>query len=243
MVDKALGILFSKTALLLLIGIIILGLATSCADTASPTPGDVTPTTSATPGEATPTASVAVPVPGAEPFTGSALQLDMGAGYELFLKIDGMDGESTDDQHNDWIDVLSYSHRVSRPAAGAVSSGSVRSAERSEHEDFTIVKQLDKTSPKLALFCCNGAHIAEVRLEVCSTTGDKQTYMEYKMTDVIVSSVSVGGSVESGDARPREEVSFSYGKIEWTYTEFDATTGKAKGDVKAYWDLTANEGG
>ena len=79
MANKAPGILLSKTVLTILAVTITLVLVTSCVGTGSPTPGEVTPT-----------ASVAVPVPGTEPFTGPDLELDMGAGYELFLKINGM---------------------------------------------------------------------------------------------------------------------------------------------------------
>ncbi len=163
--------------------------------------------------------------------------------FDCFLKIDGVDGESTDDKHKDWIEVLSYSLGVSQSASGAASSGGGRSAERCDHADFSVVKTLDKASPKLALYCCNGTHIKEVTVELCRAAGDKQKYMEYKMTEVIVASARPGGSSQGGEALPLEEVSFNYGKIEWTYTETDHKTGKPKGDVKAHWDLTANKGG
>ena len=81
-----------------------------------------------------------------------------------------------------------------------------------------------------------------VTLELCRATGDKQKYMEYKMSDVLVSSVRPGGSSKAGETLPLEEVSFNYGKIEITYTQTDQT-GKPKGDVKANWDLSANKGG
>ncbi len=230
MAEKALGRLLSKTALLVVAGIMTLALATSCAGTASPTPA---------PGEASPAASVAASIPGSGPFAPSPLEQEMATGYAAFVRISGINGESTDDAHKDWIDVLSYSHGVSQPATAAT-SGSARSAEASEHEDFTITKPLDKSSPKLALYCCNGAHITEVSLEVCRVSGEKQEFMVYTMTDVIVSAVSVTGSADSGDERPVEEVSFNYSKIEWKYTEFD-TTGKAKGNVEAGWDVTANK--
>ena len=29
---------------------------------------------------------------------------------DMFLKIDGVDGESTDSAHDKWIEILSYSH-------------------------------------------------------------------------------------------------------------------------------------
>jgi len=163
--------------------------------------------------------------------------------FDCFLKIDGVPGESTDDKHKDWIELLSYSHGVSQMSSGSASSGGGRSAERCDHQDFSVVKTLDKASPKLALFCCNGTHIKEVKVELCRATGDKQKYMEYKMSDVIISSARPGGSAQGGEALPLEEVSFNYGKIAWTYTETDHKTGKPKGDVATNWDLTANKGG
>lgn len=44
-------------------------------------------------------------------------------------------------------------------------------------------------------------------------------------------------------ALPLEEISFNYGKIEWTYTLLDHETGKPLSDVKAYWNLFTNQGG
>ena len=162
--------------------------------------------------------------------------------FDCFLKIDGVPGESTDDKHKEWIELLSFSHGVSQISSGAVSSGGGLSAERCDHQDFSVVKTLDKASPKLALNCCNGTHVKTVTVELCRSGGDKQKYMNYLMTDVIVSSVRPGGSAQGGEALPLEEVSFHYGKIEWTYTEIDHETGKPKGDISANWDLVANKG-
>ena len=162
--------------------------------------------------------------------------------FDCFLKIDGVPGESTDDKHADWIELLSFSHGVSQPGSGSVSSGGARSAERCDHQDFSVVKSLDKASPKLKLFCCNGKHVASIKMELCRATESKQKYMEYVLSDVIVSSVRPGGSSEGGEALPLEEVSFNYGKIEWIYTETDHKTGKPAGDVKAEWDLVTNKG-
>lgn len=163
--------------------------------------------------------------------------------FDAFLKIEGVPGESSDDKHTDWIEVLSFSVGVDQPSSGAASSGGGRSAERANFQDFSIVKALDKASPKLALACADGTHIKEVKLELCRASGDKQKYMEYLLNDVIVSSARPGGSAQGGEALPLEEVSFNYGKIEWTYTETDHKTGKPKGDIKAHWDLTSNTGG
>lgn len=162
--------------------------------------------------------------------------------FDGFLKIDGVPGESTDEKHKDWIEILTYNNGVTQPGSGSSSSGGARSAERCNHNDFVITKVLDKASPKLSLMCCNGTHIKEIKLELCRATGDKQKYMEYKLSDVIVSAVSASGS-PGGDSLPMETVNFNYGKIDWVYTATDHKTGKAAGDVKSYWDLTTNKGG
>lgn len=162
--------------------------------------------------------------------------------FDAFLKIDGVPGESTDDKHKDWIEVLSFSHGISQPATSSASAAGGRGAERCKHADFSVVKALDKSTAKLALYCCNGSHVKEVKLELCRSAGDKQKYMEFKMSDVVVSSYRPGGSF-GGESIPLEEIGFNYGKIEWTYTESDHQTGKPKGDVKAHWDLIANKGG
>ncbi len=163
--------------------------------------------------------------------------------FDCFLKIEGIPGECTDDKHKDWIEVLAYQHEVSQPASGSVSSGGSRSAERCDHGDFIVRKTLDKASPKLALFCSNGDHIKEVKMELCRAGGDKQKYMEYKLSDCIVSSVKPGGDAKGDDPLPTEEVAFNYGKIEWTYVETDHKTGKPGGQIMAHWDLHANKGG
>jgi len=163
--------------------------------------------------------------------------------FDTFLKISTIPGESTDDKHTEWIEILSFNHGVTQTATGSVSSGGGRAAERADHQDFSLVKSMDKASPKLALACCNGEHIPEVTVELCRATGEKAKYMVYKLTDVIVSSVSDGGSGGGSETLPLQEVSFNYGKIEWTYTELDHKTGSAKGDIATHWDQVSNKGG
>jgi type VI secretion system secreted protein Hcp len=162
--------------------------------------------------------------------------------FDVFLKIATIDGESTDDKHQGWIELMSYHHGVSQPSAGSPSAGP-RGAGRSDHNAFTIVKALDKSSPKLFLACCKGEHINEVTIDLCRATGDKQKYMVYKLSDVMVQSVRPGGSAKDENTVPLEEVSFAYGKIEKEYIETDHKTGKAKGSVKAHWSVVENKGG
>ncbi len=161
--------------------------------------------------------------------------------FDAFLKISDIPGESTDDKHKDWIEVLSFSCGVSQRASGSASTGGGATAERADFQDFSIVKTLDKASPKLALACAGGTHIKEVVLELCRAGGDKVKYMEYKLSHAVISSVRPGGSAQGGETLPLEEVSFNYGKIEWTYVQQKRADGSGGGQVAAGWDLEKNK--
>ncbi len=160
--------------------------------------------------------------------------------FDAFLNVDGIPGESSDDAHVDWIEILSYSTGVAQTASASASSGGGASSERADFQDFSVVKTLDKASPKLALACANGTHISEVVLELCRAGGEKLKYMEYKLTDCIVSSCRPGGSSGGAETLPLEEVSFNYGKIEWTYTQQQRADGSGGGNVSAGWNLETN---
>ena len=101
-----------------------------------------------------------------------------------------------------------------------------------------LVQAASKASPKLFEACCTGKHIKEVIIELCHATGEQTKFMEYKLSDCMVSSVRPGGS-SGGDGLPVEEVSFHYSKIEMKFTATDEK-GKPKGDVSAKFDLIKN---
>ena len=160
--------------------------------------------------------------------------------FDAFLKVEAIDGESTDSAHEGWIEVLSFSCGVDQPASASASSSGNLSSQRADFHPLTISKTLDKASPKLALGAANGEPFASATLQLCRATDDKQPYMEYKMTDVIISSFRAGGNGGS-ETLPTEEVAFSYGKIEWKYTQTKVAGGKAAGNVAAGWDLKSNK--
>ena len=161
--------------------------------------------------------------------------------FDTFLKIDGIPGESTDDAHKDWIEVLDFGHEMTQPASATASSAGGAGAERTDHKDYQVKKLLDKASAKIYEALCKGTHIKEVTIEMCRAGGDKVKYMEIKMEEVIVANVQVAGNPKGGHGFPSEVVSFDYGKITWTYTQQKRTDGSGGGNVSAGWSLIANK--
>ncbi|MHC4159186.1 MAG: Hcp family type VI secretion system effector [Planctomycetota bacterium] len=153
---------------------------------------------------------------------------------KAYMHVEGVDGECQDDDYLNWIEILSAGHKIN--------SGSGRGGV-SIHEELAIVKEIDKTTPKLALYCCNGAVIPEVEIEFCRADSGKdggKRYFKYKLTNVMINSVSpLYSHREGGEYTHIEEVTLRYEIIEWTYREYDEK-GKPKGDVQASWDLNTN---
>ena len=160
--------------------------------------------------------------------------------FDAFLKIEGIDGESRDSKHQNEIEVLSYEWQVEQPATATQSSLGGRAAGRANFGKFTITKGVDKASPKLFLGCASGEHYASARLELCEAGGDKQPYVEYKLTDVMITDFKPQGTRGEGEKRPLEVVSFAYAKIETKYTQI-SDKGTPSGTVAAGWDLTKNQ--
>lgn len=134
--------------------------------------------------------------------------------FDTFLQIDGIKGESQDDKHKDWIDVLSYSQKITPPAPPVPKPGP---APVTSHE-FVITKQVDVASPKLYEACASGKHIAKATIEVWRPTGKtSQKYLTIQMQQVIISSVNA--SSPSAKDSPTETLTLTYGSVQWTYTK------------------------
>jgi type VI secretion system secreted protein Hcp len=161
--------------------------------------------------------------------------------FDAFLKIDGIPGESTDDKHKEWIEILSFNYGVSQSTSGSASTAGGATSGRADFHDFSIVKALDKASPKIFEACTCGTHIKTITITLCRAGGDKLKYMEYKLSNSIISSYRPGGSAQGGEALPLEELSFNYGKLELSYTQQKRADGSGGGQVAAGWDLEANK--
>jgi type VI secretion system secreted protein Hcp len=160
--------------------------------------------------------------------------------FDAFLKVDGLDGESNDSKHKGEMEILSFHWGVTQQITGTTSSAGTFTGQRADLSPLIVTKQFDKASPKAAQACAAGDHFKSAILTLCRAAGDKQPYMEYKLTDVLISAYRVGGSGKGDGGVPLEEVAFSYGKIELAYTQV-GLDGKAGGNVTGGWDLKENK--
>ena len=145
------------------------------------------------------------------------------AAIDMFLKIDDIDGESTDAGHPDEIDVLKWSWGMSQSGpshSGGGGSGKVNV------QDMSITKATDSTTSFLMIDCCAGKNIGDVTLQMCrssSAGGAPLCYFTIEMEKVFISSMSIGGSSE--DEVLTETLTFNFDKVNFTYIPHDPVTG------------------
>jgi len=153
---------------------------------------------------------------------------------DVFLKIDGVPGESADADHKTQIDVLSYSFGITQ--TGTMSYGGGGGAGKANFGDFSFMMRMNKATPKLMQACAGGTHIANAIL-YCRKAGDKQQeYMNYKFYDLLISSYQTSASSEE----PTESISFNYSKLEMEYKEQDAKGGLG-GSTNFKYDIKQNK--
>jgi type VI secretion system secreted protein Hcp len=134
---------------------------------------------------------------------------------DYFLKLDGIEGESTDNKHAKEIDVEAWSWGESQTGS-SVPGGGGGGAGKVSMQDFSFVMKFNKASPKLMLACATGKHIKSARLAVRRAGQGQQDYLTFTFLDVLVSSYQTGGAEASG-LTPVDQVSLRYAKVEVEY--------------------------
>lgn len=157
------------------------------------------------------------------------------AGDPLFLKIDGVKGESQDDKHPDELVIESYS--LGAKTAGTSVGGGGAGAGKVSFQDITFTAPISVASPVLLQAAATGKHFKSAVLVAEKGPGGK--YLQVVLTDVVVTSYVSQGS--SSDAVPTDTFSLSFSKIEIDVFGKDAKGG-SKGAVKGCFDLKASTG-
>ena len=159
------------------------------------------------------------------------------AKVDYFLKIKGIDGESTDEKHKGEIELISYS--LGGTNAGSFQSGGGGGSGKVALHDFTFVKKVDKSSAKLFAAMCAGDHYDDATL-VCRRAGkEQQEFLTVALTQVIVSSFKHLGS-EGAETIPNDTVTLNFGKVEFKYKE-QKPDGSLGGEIIGGWDQTKNK--
>lgn len=161
------------------------------------------------------------------------------AASDIHLKIGDIKGESTDDKHKDEIDVETWAWGASNP--GSTPPGGGGGTGRVTFSDLSFMHRMDKASPNLWKACATGQRIRDATLTSAKQGKGPQDFLIIKMSDVLITSVSVSEANGAG-AVPMEQVSMKFGKVDLEYKPQKAD-GSLDAGVHFKFDIKANKEG
>lgn len=152
-----------------------------------------------------------------------------GPDADIFMKIDGIEGESSDDKHKGAIELESFSFGVANPGSQAVGGAG---GGKAAFQSFSFVKRYDRSSPVLFRAAATGEHIKKATLTFRRPGGEGETFLKYTFSNLLVDDYRHGGSAA---AETLDQVSFDYNKVS---VEYKSPLGAS---IKAGYDLKANK--
>jgi type VI secretion system secreted protein Hcp len=141
---------------------------------------------------------------------------------DMFLRLDGIKGESQDHKHKDEIHIESFSWGMNQ--TGAHSTGGGGGAGKVNVHDISVTKFVDKSSAALMLHCANG----EKPLE----------YLKIKLNDIIVSGIQHAG--HAGGDLLTENVTLNFAKF-WVEYQEQKPDGSGQPGGEMGFDIKANQ--
>jgi type VI secretion system secreted protein Hcp len=137
---------------------------------------------------------------------------------EMFLKLDGVVGESLDEaspkSHKNEIEIKAWSWVTTNDVKWDINQGG--QSTKVHVQDVVIDKVCDAATVTLYQFCVTGKHFKSATITCRKNNGDqKLEYLILELTDVMVTSVQFAGSGD--DQFLPEKVQLSFAQYKLTY--------------------------
>lgn len=134
---------------------------------------------------------------------------------DMFMRIEGVNGESKDSNHKNWTDIQSFKWGAEQP--GSMSTGGGGGAGKVNFDDLIVVAAIDKAAPTVLKNCAVGQHLSKVEISVCKAGGAQVEYSRTTLEDVLITAVKFVGTQENESLMM--EYSFQAAKVKNQYWE------------------------
>jgi type VI secretion system secreted protein Hcp len=161
------------------------------------------------------------------------LMLSTASHAAWFMEIGTIAGDAKDPQHQDWVELMSFSWGMAQ-SGGMSTAGRSPWAGESRAREFAhsgsaaggacsgtgtggsarIVKLNDKASPLLQKALLRGSHLGDATFDETGREGSVRA--RYVLSNVTITSLAQGSSSGGGGMRPTESISLNFTKIVWT---------------------------
>jgi type VI secretion system secreted protein Hcp len=113
----------------------------------------------------------------------------------IYLKLEGIDGESIDETHQAWIELNTFTWGVEAKATFEIGQGG--QAKQSHINAISAEKSCDKATVILWKNCTTGRHIPRGTISCMKLDGETRVqYLKIDLTDIMVKAVNWKGASE-----------------------------------------------
>ena len=120
-------------------------------------------------------------------------------GYEIWVKIDGIESGATEGVRRGWAPVLSASQSVQNGGGNQ------------SFQYLNLMRLVDRSTPILAKAAAEGRHVREAVVEFVS----KDAIFRLRLQDVKVQNLSISGGPQAPENMPMESLAFEAQRAEW----------------------------
>ena len=129
----------------------------------------------------------------------------------IYLKMDGVDGESAKAGHEKWIEVTSFSWGASSPTSLKTGGGLAAGTVNFQDANFQIAG--GRASLLLLHFLNQGKHFSEITIDFTKAVGDDKEaiWWQVKSKSAFITSYNVGATGGEYEAVPSETLTIAFG--------------------------------
>lgn len=160
----------------------------------------------------------------------------------IYMHIQGIDGNVTTKAYENWIELESFEFNVQRKLNTQPGRISNREGSKPSVSEVSISKRLDKSSSLLFGEATVGTAKPTVNIHFVTSSSSPQPYLEYTLSNVIVSAHGVehirplAHHDSEHETYPLEKVNLNFDKIEMKVIPFNKDH-KAESPIPAGYDL------
>jgi type VI secretion system secreted protein Hcp len=132
----------------------------------------------------------------------------------IYLKLEGIDGESIDETHKGWIELAKFTWSVDANVTFEVGQGG--QAKQAHIHEISVEKFCDKSSVILWKNCTTGRHIPKATISCLKLDGETRVeYLKIDLNDIMLKKVNWTGATEDVLT---ESVDLVFAEFKQTYT-------------------------
>jgi type VI secretion system secreted protein Hcp len=156
----------------------------------------------------------------------------------MYMKIEGIEGESKQKDHQKWLDVRSITAGFSNMGGGMPSSSGGRSGGEGVCSEITVTLPGCSALPTITQYCLTGTTVKEIQIQSVTASKGQVVYSDWTLTDCAFSNISLSETGE-GASNMGVSLSISYTKFTFKFTPI-SDAGEPGSSVQLKYDVAQN---